>query len=312
MPGAGIMQWGSPCRIGPPRSYSRSVMGWRCIASVKPASRSIPRACVSAARDGRKVVRTPLLFPVLRVRLRQSGWWYGALVSPAWCAGHGLAAAPAAFPMPSLRRSRRRERGGLIELPRPPRFQPRRPGADPAWRVHRPHRPLRRHEAPRARRGAAVDAGRPPAGRAGRRCGRARAVSLGCPTTSRRFFCGALAQLVPTCGRCSRRAWSSTWRPLPIPASVTLTGRCAPPGRAYGPRPCLRRPRCRRGGRRPRRLFGIRSVPSGLPTWSSRRREWRYCVGAERQAVQKNLHRIGTGPDETGRNRRTNSECPRC
>ena len=82
-----------------------------------------PRLRERRTVHGRAVVRTPLLFPGYLFVLIELQWsrarWAPGVVRLIM---DGLV--PAAVPDPVISALRARERGGLIELPRPPRFSP--------------------------------------------------------------------------------------------------------------------------------------------------------------------------------------------
>jgi transcriptional antiterminator RfaH len=83
-----------------------------------------PRLRERRTANGRPVVRTPLLFPNYAFVLIVSGWWearWAAGVTRIVLGGGGL---PAAVPDLVIDGLKARERGGLIELPKPPRFHP--------------------------------------------------------------------------------------------------------------------------------------------------------------------------------------------
>lgn len=82
-----------------------------------------PRFRERVARGGRKVVRTPLLFPgylfvLIELQWHTARWSFG--VTRLVMNG----AAPAAVPDGVIAQLKEREVRGLIELPRPPKFHP--------------------------------------------------------------------------------------------------------------------------------------------------------------------------------------------
>jgi transcriptional antiterminator RfaH len=82
-----------------------------------------PRLREQQTVRGRKVTRTPLLFPgYLFVRIELQ--WRAAQWSPGVVRVVLDGASPARVPDAVIAEIRSRERNGLVELPRPPRFKP--------------------------------------------------------------------------------------------------------------------------------------------------------------------------------------------
>jgi transcriptional antiterminator RfaH len=83
-----------------------------------------PRLREPRIAHGRKVVRTPLLFPGYLFVLIVHGRWYEAR----WCPGVTrivlAGGTPAAVPEGVIMDLKARETGGLIDLPKPPKFRP--------------------------------------------------------------------------------------------------------------------------------------------------------------------------------------------
>jgi len=82
-----------------------------------------PRLRERRTVQGRKVVRTPLLFPAYAfvfIRLQ----WHAARWAPGVIRLVMDGAQPARVPDAVIDEIRSRERGGLIELPKPPKFHP--------------------------------------------------------------------------------------------------------------------------------------------------------------------------------------------
>jgi len=83
-----------------------------------------PRLRERRAKAGRPVVKTPLLFPgysFVRIELQwHAARWAPGVVRLVMNVGGG----PAAVPDENIAALKARERGGLIELPKPPRFRP--------------------------------------------------------------------------------------------------------------------------------------------------------------------------------------------
>ena len=79
----------------------------------------LPRLRVSRVRRGRKIETRPPLFPSYLFVQITNGWW-----SARWCPGvmRLLTAGDAPMPVPDalIAEIRSRERGGLVELPKPP------------------------------------------------------------------------------------------------------------------------------------------------------------------------------------------------
>ena len=92
-----------------------------------------PRLRERRTVSGRRVIRTPLLFPNYAFILVQSGWW-----AARWSAGVArivlTGGVPAAVPDSVIAALKARERNGLVELPRRPRFK----CGDPVRVLHGP------------------------------------------------------------------------------------------------------------------------------------------------------------------------------
>jgi transcription antitermination factor NusG len=83
----------------------------------------LPRVCETRVSHGRRLVRTPPLFPAyLFVRI-EGGWW-----SARWCIGVAAlimsSDGPARVPDVVIAELQGRERGGLVELPEAPCLRP--------------------------------------------------------------------------------------------------------------------------------------------------------------------------------------------
>src|SRR6516164_6632443 len=118
-----------------------------------------PRLRERRTVHGRKVVKTPLLFPAYAfvfITLQ----WHAARWSPGVIRLVMDGASPARVPDAVIAEIRARERGGLIELPKPSPGTVGRCRARDAGPVRRPHWALRWHETTRAGRSAAEDLGR--------------------------------------------------------------------------------------------------------------------------------------------------------
>jgi transcriptional antiterminator RfaH len=83
----------------------------------------LPRLREHRVRNGRKVEVRPVLFPGYLFCLITNGWWEAR-----WCPGtRGLVmncGLPVKVPDGVIAAIRKRERNGLVELPKPPPFKP--------------------------------------------------------------------------------------------------------------------------------------------------------------------------------------------
>jgi transcriptional antiterminator RfaH len=124
-PGAGIMQWGFavPYWAAAQLQPQRDGLALHCL---RQAGFEVyaPRLRERRTANGRKVVRTPLLFPGYVFVFVQLQWhtarWAPGVVRLVMVGD----TTPAAVPDSVIAALKARERGGLIELPRRPRFRP--------------------------------------------------------------------------------------------------------------------------------------------------------------------------------------------
>ena len=94
--------WGLPCRIGPPRSFSRSERARPACLRQAGFEIYVPRLREPRTAHGRKVVRTPLLFPGYLFVLIELQWH-----AARWAPGVTRSSSPAGRPRRSLRTYRR-------------------------------------------------------------------------------------------------------------------------------------------------------------------------------------------------------------
>jgi transcriptional antiterminator RfaH len=110
-----------PCRSGPPHQPQRDGLALHCLRQAGFET-YCPRLREQRTAQGRKVVRTPLLFPgYLFVFIELQ--WHTARWAPGVVRLVMNGIGPAAVPEAVIEDLKGRETNGLIDLPRPPKFR---------------------------------------------------------------------------------------------------------------------------------------------------------------------------------------------